>query len=98
MHKTIRRARSITLHDWGLEMQIGTPAPPGTPVGKLGTSTLEEMRQAKDVPMLRPGELFEQFRRQLLADLRRSRAKARKRKLSRSRKVARREPSKRRRA
>ena len=83
--------------DW-VVMRIGKKAPPGTPVGKTGVSTLEQMRQAKDVPMIRPGELFEQFRRQLLADLRRARAKERQRKPSRSRKVARRKPSKRRRA
>jgi len=146
MRKTIRRARSMTSHDWGLEMRIGkaaapgtpvgrlggramsmkkkpvpyrlftrsekakygypddwvvmrigTPAPPGTPVGTTGISTLEQMRQAKDVPMLRPGELFERFQREQQASLRRARAKERKRKLSRSRKVARRKPSKRRR-
>lgn len=82
--------------DW-VVMHIGTPAPPGTPVGTTGVSTLEEIRRAKDVPMLRPGELFERFQREQQASLRRARAKERKRKLNRGRKVARRKPTKRRR-
>ena len=83
--------------DW-VVMRIGKKAPPGTPVGTTGVSTLEEMRRAKDVPMLRPGELFERFQREQQASLRRARAKERQGKLNRSRKVARRKPSKRRRA
>lgn len=79
--------------DW-VVMRIGTPAPPGTPVGKTSGLTLEQLRQAKDLPMLRPGE---RLQREQQASLRRARAKERKRKLSRSRKVAQRKPSKRRR-
>lgn len=58
MHKTIRRARSITLHDWGLEMQIGKAAAPGTPVAKLcGASPFEEIKHLlTGGPYARPGE------------------------------------------
>jgi len=58
MRKTIRRARSITVQEWGLDMVIGKPAAPGTPVGRLGgASPYEEIKHLlTGGPYARPGD------------------------------------------
>jgi hypothetical protein len=84
MHKTIRRANSITLHDWGLEMRIGKAAPPGTPVGTMwGSRPGQDKAYLDQVPPLPAGYLFELTQREQRAQLRALRARERKRKLAR---------------
>ena len=84
--------------DW-VVMRIGKKAPPGTPGGTTwGPRSGQDKKYLDQLPPLPAGYLFDLMQREQRAQLRALRAKERQRKLSRGRKVARRKPSKRRRA